>query len=154
MLYVTISHIAMVFWPASKNHLEWQMNEWNVVKDWQPIIGCIHWQPMVRWAMVRLNYLFIHSFIYVWYNWKRKTVAQHDDFFAVLLLPVLDGFEWLLSLGTVHQLSSAAVIESLLICSEKNCSEKIWADNRTRATGGRSLNATTVLWRPPTTWRL
>jgi len=33
-------------------------------------------------------------------------------FFAVLLLPVVDGFELLLSLGSVHHVSSAADIYS------------------------------------------
>ena len=33
--------------------------------------------------------------------------------------------------------------------SKKNCSEKIWAENQTWATGARSLDPTAVLWRPP-----
>ena len=40
-------------------------------------------------------------------------------FFAALLSPVLDGFERLLSHDTVHQLSSAAVIESQHFFCEK-----------------------------------
>ena len=61
-------------------------------------------------------------------------------FFAVLLSPALDGFKWLLSLGTVHYLSSAAVIES------HNSERK--KKNRTRAAWARSVNPTSVLWRP------
>ena len=74
-------------------------------------------------------------------------------FFEALLSPVLDRFEWLLSLGTVHQLSSAAVIESQHFFREKSrhffCGKMSGAKNRTRAAGVQSLNATAVLWRPP-----
>ena len=52
------------------------------------------------------------------------------------------------SLGTVHHLSRAAVIESLLIFPRIIPLKKSWvAENRTRAAGARSLNATAVLWR-------
>ena len=56
-----------------------------------------------------------------------------------------------LSLGTVHHLSSATVIESLLFFLRIIPLKKSQggAENRTRAAWARSLNATAVLWRPP-----
>ena len=60
-----------------------------------------------------------------------------------------------LSLGTIHHLSSAAVIESLQIfprISRKKIQGR--AENRTRAAGTWSLNATAVLWRSPLVMRL
>ena len=78
-----------------------------------------------------------------------STTLKNLDFFAVLLLPVLVGFERLLSLGTVPLfLSSAAVIESQwhqIFPWKKFGNTGI----QTRAAGAQSLNATAVLWRPP-----
>ena len=68
-----------------------------------------------------------------------QLLIKRNCFFAAMLSPVLDGFEWLLSLSTVHQLSSAAVIES------QHPEPRI----EPGPPGGRSLNTTAVLWQPP-----
>ena len=57
-----------------------------------------------------------------------------------------------LSLSTVHCLSSAAVIESLLIFLRIISLKKSWvAENRNLAARAWSLNTIAVLWRPPPT---
>ena len=66
---------------------------------------------------------------------KSKKKHSRSNFFAALLSPVLDGFERLLSLGTLHQqLSNLAVIES----------QRNW----TRAGWVRSANATSAPCQP------
>ena len=96
-------------------------------------------RPLVRLTQSKLNNLILHWCTKTTDLWAFKSWPTH--FFAVLLSPVLDGFEWLLSLGTVYLfLSSAAVIESQWnqIFPWKKFGN---TGNQTRAAGVRSLNA-------------
>ena len=75
------------------------------------------------------------------------------SFFAILLSPILDGFDQLLSFNALSfccQLTRQHQEERDKNLSLKK-SWKRWESNPGRAAGVRSLSATAVLWRPPIT---
>jgi len=69
------------------------------------ILSCLLSSP------TRLSISDTHSYPFLWLT-HMPPLTHTFSLFAVMLSPVLDGFEWLLILGTVHHLTSSAFNKS------------------------------------------
>ena len=97
---------------------------------------------------VESTLFFLHIIALFMNGIHRVLISGSEVFFAVLLSPVLDGFDQLSSFAALSTHTKQCCCRSISTTSRfyRNVPKNL---GNARAAGAPSLNATAVLWRPP-----